>query len=47
MSFGLCNSQAAYQRGINEALKEAANTEALVDDTLVHSRDFASHVTHL
>ena len=47
MPFGMCNSQATYQRAIDEALKEAANTEAFVDDTLVHSRDFASHVTRL
>ena len=47
MPFGLCNSQAKYQRDVDEALKGATNTEAFVDDTLVHSKDFTSHLEQL
>ena len=47
MPFGLCNSQATYQRAVDEALKGATNTEAFVDDTLVHSKDFTSHLEQL
>ena len=47
MPFGLCNSQATYQRAVNDALREATNAESFVDDTIVHSSDFSSHLTHL
>lgn len=47
MPFGLCNSQATYQRAIDNILKEATNAEAFVDDIVVHSRDFELHLNHL
>ena len=47
MPFGLCNSPATYQRAIDNGLRETTNAEAFVDDTIVHSNDFKSHVLHL
>ena len=47
MPFGLCSSQATYQRAVDQALRGQTNVQAFVDDTCVHSSDFAAHLVHL
>ena len=47
MPFGLCNSQATYQRAVDNAFRGISNAEAFVDDTIVHSSDFEAHLRHL
>ena len=47
MPFGLSNSQATYQRAVDQALQGCLNAQAFVDDTCIHSPDFESHVHHL
>ena len=47
MPFVLCNSQATYQRALDNVLKEATNAEAFVDDIIIHSGGFAAHLNHL
>ena len=47
MPFGLCNSQATFQRLMDQALKNATNAESYVDDIVIYSRNFEEHVRHL
>ena len=47
MPFGLCNSQATYQRAVDKALRGFSNAEAFVADTIVHSSDCETHLRHL
>ena len=47
MPFGLCNSQATYQRVIDKALKNVECTDTYVDDILVHSPKFEKHLSSL
>ena len=47
MPFGISNSQATYQRAVDQALQGSLNAQAFVQDTCVHSPDFESHVHHL
>ena len=47
MPFGLCNAPATYHRAIDNALKNATNSEPYVDDTLTYSNSFDDHIQHL
>ena len=47
MLFGLSNSQATYQRSVDQALRGCSNVQAFVDGTCVHSRGFEEHIHHL
>ena len=47
MPFGLSNSQATYQRAVDQALRGCSNAQAFVDDTCVHSRGFEERIHHL
>ena len=47
MPFGLCNSQATYQRVIDKALKNVECTDTYVDDILVHSPKFEKRLSSL
>ena len=47
MPFGLSNSQATYQRAVDQALRGCPNVQAFVDDTCVHSPSFDTHLEHL
>ena len=47
MPFGLCNSQATYQRALDRTLKDVTNAEGFVDDTIIHSKDYTTHLSHL
>ena len=47
MPFGLCNSQATFQRLMDQALSKLSNVESYVDDILVYSRSFDEYVLHL
>ena len=47
MAFGLCNSQATYQRVIDKALRGAKRTESYIDDILVHSSQPEQHISSL
>ena len=47
MPFGLCNSQATFQRLMDQALKGVSSAESYVDDILVYSRTFEEHLAHL
>ena len=47
MPFGLCNSQATYQRLMDSTLEGIEAADPYVDDTCVHSRNFESHVYDL
>ena len=47
MPFGLCNSQATFQRLMDKALKGLINVESYVDDIIVYSQTFEEHVQHL
>ena len=43
MAFGLCNSQATYQRLMNHILHEVKLSDSYVDDMLVHSPSLWLH----
>ena len=47
MPFGLSNSQATYQRAVDQALRGCSNVQAFVDDTCVHTPSFDTHLEHL
>ena len=47
MPFGLCNAQATFQRVMDRALEGTPNCESYVDDILIYSPNFDSHVQHL
>ena len=47
MPFGLSNSQATYQRAVDQALRGCPNVQTFVDDTCVHSPSFDTHLEHL
>ena len=47
MPFGLCNSQATFQRVMDQALNGLNNVESYVDDILVYSQTFTEHLDHL
>ena len=47
MPFGLSNSQATYQRAVDQALRGCPNVQAFVDDTCVHYPSFDTHLEHL
>ena len=44
MAFGLCNSQATYQRLMDSTLHGAERSHSYVDDILVHSPGLALHI---
>ena len=45
--YGLCNSQATYQRIIDETTKDVENTESFVDDVISHTVTFQKHLVIL
>ena len=47
MAFGLCNSQATYQRLMDNTLRGVPQADSYVDDILVHSPSINSHVSSL
>ena len=47
MAFGLCYSQATYQRLMNNTLREIRNSESYVDDICVYSDNFHDQLTYL
>ena len=47
MAFGLCNSQATYQRLMDNTLRGIRNAESYVDDICVYSDNFQDHLTDL
>ena len=47
MPFGLCNSQATFQRLMDQALDGVTNAESCVDDILIYSQTFTEHREHL
>ena len=47
MAFGLCNSQATYQRLMDNTLRGVPQAHSYVDDILVHSPSINSHVSSL
>ena len=47
MPFGLVNSQASYQRLMDETLKHIDRADPFVDDTCIHSEDFEQHISDL
>ena len=47
MPFGLINSGATFNRAMRKVLKDLANVDNYVDDVLVHSNDWKSHIEAL
>ena len=47
MPFGLCNAPATFQRVMDRALYRVNHVESYVDDILIFSPDFDSHLSHL
>ena len=47
MPFGLVNSQASYQRPIDETPKHVKRADPFVDYTCIHSESFEQHLTDL
>ena len=47
MPFGLCNSQATYQRLMDHTLTGLEFVESFVDDSLIFSRTFREHMEHV
>ena len=47
MPFGLVNAQASFQRLMDKILQDVVNTESYVDDCIVFSRNFESHLKDL
>ena len=47
MPYGLCNSQATYQRIMDKALRGVKHTDSYRDDILAHSPRFDSHLETL
>ena len=47
MPFGLCNSQATFQRLMDNILEKVSRAEAYVDDCCVFSRTFEEHLEDL
>ena len=47
MPFGLCNSQATFQRLMDQALGQLHNVESYVDDIIVYSNTYEEHVRHV
>ena len=45
--YGLCNSQATYQRIIDETTEDVENTESFVDDVISHTVTFEQHLAIL
>ncbi|MBM3429159.1 MAG: hypothetical protein FJX95_10300, partial [Bacteroidetes bacterium] len=46
-AMGLKSAPAAFQRMIQDALRGTSNVIPYIDDCIVHSQDFNSHLTHL
>ena len=47
MPFGLVNSQATFQRMMDNALRGLKHTESYVDDCIIYSRTFEGHLSDL
>ena len=47
MPFGLCNSQATYQRLMDHTLTGLEFVESFVDDCLIFSKTFREHMEHV
>ena len=47
MPFGLCSAPANFQRLVNKVLGDVSNCKAYLDDIVVYSDDWASHITTL
>ncbi|KAI3357900.1 hypothetical protein L3Q82_016288, partial [Scortum barcoo] len=47
MPFGMCNAPATFQRLVNKVLGGVENCKAYLDDIVVYSDDWISHVTTL
>ena len=47
LSFGLKNTPSIFQRVMDKLLKDMENVTAYIDDMLVHSEDFESHIEAL
>ena len=47
MAFGLCNSQATYQRLIDRTMRNIGSTESYIDDILIHSSRIDQHINCL
>lgn len=47
MPFGLCNAPATFQRLVNKVLGGIPNCRAYLDDIVVYTKDWASHLTIL
>ena len=47
MPFGLCNSQATYQRLMDKTLQGLEHVQSFVDDCLIYSETFEGHVKDL
>ncbi|KAI3376797.1 hypothetical protein L3Q82_000078 [Scortum barcoo] len=47
MPFGMCNAPATFQRLVNKVLGDVQNCKAYLDDIVVYSGDWISHVTTL
>ena len=47
MPFGLVNSQASYQRLMDETLKQVQRADPFVDDSCIHSESFEQHLSDL
>lgn len=45
MPFGLCNAPATFQRLVSKVLGGVSNCRAYLDDIVVHSDDWVSHMT--
>ena len=47
MAFGLCNSQATYQRLMDKTLRGIGQAHSYVDDILIHSPGLDSHINSI
>ena len=47
MAFGLCHSQATYQRLIDRTLRNIGSTESYIDDILIHLSRIDQHINSL
>jgi len=47
MPFGLCNAPATFQRLVNKVLRDVPHCKAYLDDIVVYSNDWNSHMATL